>query len=459
MENEMDDEKLNRMQRTAYQCMVNGENIFLTGPGGVGKSYVLKKFISDSINTRKVAVTSTTGVSAVNIGGVTLHSYLGIRPGVEAQQLLKFVLRSQRLEQNWMVDTLIIDEVSMLSAELFELIDIVAKTIRMGYTMIPIRPYPSSVPPFGGMQIILSGDFAQLPVIGSKVFCFESPIWNKTLNRTIHLTQIVRQTDEKFQNLLNEIRFGIVTPETKKLLNERIGKNVEYEGIVPTKLYTTNSDVDNINESELDKLAEDNREFHRFVMKTEIIDKKEFNQKKLDKFMRTSLVPHSIDLCVGAQVMMLKNSYLEFGIINGSRGVVVGFDAETIAPIVKFHNGVELVIEKRKENVTRNDDVLFTYNQIPLKLAWAITVHKSQSCTLDCAEINLSNVFAHGMAYVALSRVRSLEGISLRKNPDYSAFTCDPKVKEYYENLETEDLYDAEKPAKIIMKKKSKKEN
>lgn len=234
----------------------------------------------------------------------------------------------------------------------------------------------------------------------------------------------MRQSDLEFQQILNDIRFGNVTERARKLLTSRIGIELKNNfGIKPTRIFTTNSDVDFINEQELDKLS--NNDFYMYKMKVEIFD---FVQNK-EKYIKNSLAPEVLQLCVGAQVMLLYNIDVEHGLANGSRGIVIDF-VEGF-PMVKFMNGEQRIIDYQTWNIEEGKVHVACISQVPLKLAWCITVHKSQSITLDFAEIDLSNVFEYGQAYVALSRVKNKEGLKILKIK-FDTIKAHPKAVHFY---------------------------
>lgn len=420
---------LNEKQKQAYDAAMEGKNIFITGPSGTGKSLVINLFRKNSI--KNVAMTSTTGVSALLVGGTTIHSYLGIGFGKDsAENLARKILNTPYLRNRWKsINTLIIDEISMLSPELFDKLEIVARNVRFP------RMTCDNLPPFGGIQLIITGDFLQLPVVGNDKFCFEAKSWNSCIDETFHLTEIMRQTDNEFQIALNELRFGIVSEDTKALLNSRLNATLKNDiGIKPTKIFTTNSEVDVLNETELDNLVVQNPElaFHEYLIDINIHEFGKNNATQVEKYKKSCIAPSVLQLCVGAQVMLLHNLDLAAGLANGSRGVVIDFVESK--PVVRFLNGEERVIDEHIWQLEQDGKLLVTITQIPLKLAWAITCHKSQGCTLDYAEISLKNVFEYGMAYVALSRVTSLNGMSI-SDIDYSKIKAHPKSVEFYKNL------------------------
>lgn len=402
---------LNEKQSEAYTKILNGKNVFITGPGGTGKSFLIHKFLKEHGDNTRILLTSTTGISAVNIGGTTIHSALGLGLGDKSIKRLKTNIKSNpSYLYKWQnTNILIIDEISMMHPDLFDKIEHLARLLRENNA------------PFGGLQIVLTGDFLQLPVVNSSKFCFESDSW-KYIDNTIFLTEIIRQEDIKFQNCLNNIRVGNITNEVKEILNSRVEVKLKNDyGILPTCIYTTNKDVDFINEIELEKINEPN-----YVYEMEIA-----NKIKIGNISKFCIASPKLTLCVGAQVMLIKNLDLNSGLANGSRGIVVRFTDDDL-PVVKFLNGVECVVGysdwRYGNSVSKPEIVIF---QIPLKLAWCITVHKSQGLTLDLCELNLSNIFEYGQGYVALSRVKNLEGLNII-NIDYDKLKAHPKALSYY---------------------------
>ena len=413
---------LKSKQKEALISMIKGENIFLTGPGGVGKTSIIKIFRKLASPHKKISVTSTTGTSAILLEGSTLHSYLGIGYGTDhIDKLVKKICTWTWLRKRWQeLESLVIDEISMLSPDLFDKLNEIAKRVR------------KSSKPFGGIQLILSGDFLQLPCVGTNDFCFHAESWKECIDKTIYLDEIIRQGDVTYQNCLNNIRLGIITKKDRNLLDRQIGKNLENSlGIKPTKLFAINYDVDMINNMELDNLAEDGRQFYEYEMKTILYSK---NKSIISKFKKNCSAPELLQLCKGAQVMLLINLSVQDGLANGSRGVITGFTSEDL-PIVRFLNGKEQIIENYTWEVKENGKKILTAEQIPLKVAYAISIHKSQGSSLDYAEIDLSNIFECGQAYVALSRVKSLEGLSI-KSINYDQIRAHPEAVNFYENLE-----------------------
>lgn len=415
--------KLTSTQKIAYDYMVKGQSIFLTGPAGTGKSELLRLY-KKSISPKKViAITSTTGISAILLGGTTLHSYLGIGLGTAStDSLYGKINRTPYLRSRWnLLHTLVIDEVSMLDPALFDKLELLARLVRR------------SESPFGGIQLILSGDFCQLPVVGKEEFCFESKSWDKCIDKTVYLTEIIRQTDTQFQKCLNEIRIGQLSPSSLDLLKTCVKRDLSNDlGIKPTKIYPTNAQVDRMNLEELDKLNQDDRQFYNYEIEVLVKKKVKSMTKAIDKYRKGCLAMDELELCKDAQVMLLHNLDLDKNLANGSRGIVVDF-IEGL-PMVKFMNGETRLIDFHTWEYEENDEVVAQIIQIPLKLAWSVTVHKSQGATLDLAIIDMKNIFEYGQAYTALSRVKESSGLCIR-NLDVNKIKTHPKVVKYYREL------------------------
>lgn len=407
---------LNELQQKAFEAMKNGKNVFLTGAGGSGKTFLINTFRNNFRGVKIIATTSTTGVSALLIKGCTLHSFLGIGLGKADNEILyKKIIKNSKYKKRWIeTEVLIIDEVSMLSADLFDKLEVLARLLR------------KSDKPFGGIQLILTGDFCQLPPVKDDLFCFESKSWNDCIDETIYFTEIIRQDDENFKKCLNEIRMGYITKESEELLMKCCCKENSNKKIIPTKIFSLNREVDFINKAEMDKIDED---IYEYDIEVEV---SAYGSKSLEKILKNCNAVESLQLCKGAQVMLLINLDLDSGLVNGSRGIITGFVDDI--PKVKFMNGKEIIIDYFDWVIEEDDIVLATLTQIPLKVAYAISAHKSQGMTLDCAEIDLSNIFTYGQTYVALSRVKNTAGLFL-KNYSKSKIKAHPKAVKFYNDL------------------------
>jgi ATP-dependent DNA helicase PIF1 len=432
---------LNPAQQTAYEAILQGRSIFLTGSGGTGKSYLIGEVYTaiHATTTRALSLTAMTGCAALLLHprARTLHSWAGIGLGdAPAHVLVETVRVNKRAAMRWRVaDILVIDEVSMLTPELFEKLDAVGRAIRRRNC------------PFGGIQLVFVGDFYQLPPVsvGETRFVFESPLW-KALGLEVHeLTEIVRQRDPVFQTILGEARRGRLRPESIQILQSRIG--LDYSGlqIQPSMVFTRRAKVHDINRKHLDELlarspAKDTHTYKAVTLASMKAVGDPGIPKAVEKLDKVASYVPELTLAVGAQVMLLMND-LESGLTNGSRGVVVGFerdkepeetDPDLLIPLVKFCGGRVFPIKRHKWD-TELEGISRT--QLPLTLAYAVTIHKTQGSTLDCALIDVGErTFEYGQAYVALSRVKSLEALYIHDfHP--GAFKAHPKVKEFYSQL------------------------
>ena len=406
---------MNTEQKQAFESVVAGKNIFLTGPAGTGKSYVINEIKNWATkNEKKFAITALTGCAAVLIGGRTLHSALGLGLGDKPIDII--VHKMKRCNKSQYVrlqtlDLLVIDEVSMMSDELLDKASAVLSLIR------------SNPAPFGGIQVILSGDMCQLgPVTGK--FCFMSPLWKDLIEEVCMLTIIVRQSgDTLFLQILHYLRKGKCT---KKILDKLLAcQNVSFtQGIKPTRLYARRANVEKINQQEYDALLEAGALENIYPTRpsSSIPSKAEDSMN----WAKHSGVPMDIKLCVGAQVVVTSNIDQENGVINGTRGVVLDVGTE---PVIKLLDGREVTIRMKK---TKDETEKLEVEYMPLKYAWCLTVHSAQGMTLDAAEIDLGkSIFTHGQAYTALSRVKNLKCVKII-NIDPRSFIVDPLVKELY---------------------------
>ncbi len=398
-------------QKEALSILKLGHTTFLTGAAGAGKSYVLREYLK-YLRSHRVpyAVTASTGIAATHVGGQTIHSWsgLGIRDHLSPYDI-DALTEKQPLYKKWNgVSVLVIDEVSMLSAQFLDMLSELGKAMRR------------DIRPFGGLQVVFSGDFFQLPPISKRdgiqaLYAYHAKTWQEAKPVICYLTEQHRQEDDSLTGILREIRTGDVTEYTYDLLRER--SEVSTEKSI-TKLYTHNVDVDGINQREFEKIDGESKVF-RMVTKG--------SAKSVEMLKNNCLADEIFALKIGAKVMCIKNDP-ERRFVNGSLGEITGFDTEG-APIVDLANGKKVSIRADSWRIEEDGKVKAEISQIPLKLAWAITVHKSQGMTLDEAEIDLSKAFAPGMGYVALSRLRSLEGLFL-KGLGNSALYLSEEVRE-----------------------------
>lgn len=403
-------------QNEALDLLKTGKNVFLTGAAGSGKTYLLNKYIQYlKENNVAVAITASTGIAATHLQGMTLHSWsgIGVKDSLTRKDLEKLQTNG-RIKRNYQkTKVLIIDEISMLHKHQLDMVDTIARH------MLDVDA------PFGGIQVILCGDFFQLPPVSVGFasediqFAFEGSAWETGDFYVCYLQEQHRQGNDALLSVLNDIRSGTAGEHTKVPLRTRYKKEPEGE-TKATKLYSRNINVDVINERELASLPGEAKIFEM---------EEEGFSALVEGLKKSSLALERLTLKKDAQVMFIKNDPMG-GYVNGTRGVVVGFDKTEGWPIVKTYDGKIIIAEQQAWKYEDNGDVRATLLQVPLRLAWAITIHKSQGMTLDAAEIDLGDAFEPGMGYVALSRVRSLSGLKLM-NLNEMALTVHPKILQH----------------------------
>jgi ATP-dependent DNA helicase PIF1 len=421
--------------------MLDGNSVFLTGAPGAGKTYVLNDFIRRATRAGKtVAVTASTGIAATHIGGTTIHSWsgLGIKD-VLTDYDRQILVRNDRLTKRYnAADVLVIDEVSMLHGHRLDMVNEVAKLLR------------KSEKPFGGLQVILVGDLFQLPPIsrGSDVtdFVHLSAAWEELNPKICYITEQHRQaqTGDALLDLLEAMRRGDVGELHEAALTERLREQRPGD-LVVTRLYSHNMDVDSINDRHLKAIAEDGKVYQAQTSG---------QAAKVEQLAKSVLAPERLELKKGAEVMFVANKPKD-GFVNGTRGRVVDFDGDT--PVVLLPSDREIRVERHSWKLEEDGRVRAEIGQLPLRLAWAITIHKSQGMSLDAAEIDLSRSFTPGMGYVALSRVRSMDGVyltginqmALAMHPMIFAFDADLRASsEALANI-TEDAADEPEPEPV----------
>lgn len=397
-------------QSDALSILKMGHTTFLTGAAGSGKSYVLREYIS-YLKSHKInfAVTASTGIAGTHIGGSTIHSWsgIGIKDNLNDYEL-DALTEKQSLHKRWNnVSVLIIDEISMLHCSFVDTLDAVAKSMRRNDL------------PFGGLQVVFCGDFFQLPPIVrgqfnqneiQNIFAYTSLAWKNAKPVICYLTEQHRQGDDALTTILNQVRKGEVDEFVWEHLELRSQPANEESAIQSddisktiTKLYTHNVDVDAINNKAFDLLDGDEETFYM---------ESKGRAKLVESLKKNCLASEELRLKVGAKVMFIKND-VERKYHNGSIGIVESFDVDGF-PIVKLTNGKTVRVHSDFWRIEEDGKVKAEINQLPLKLAWAITIHKSQGMTLDQAEIDLSKTFGFGMGYVALSRLKSIDGLFLK---------------------------------------------
>lgn len=399
-----------QQKKVIDDAIIHRKSMVILGSAGSGKSTIIHELIRQcKLNTMHVGVTATTGCAAVLIGGTTIHSYLkmGLGEATAANIVKEMLSKNKRVAKSIIeLKMLIIDEVSMLNDELFTKISKILSILR------------NNELPFGGVQMILVGDFYQLPPVSGE-FCFTSPVWEQ-MNFTVHiLSKIYRQEDMHFQSILEKVKNGKVSEEDMALL-EKCKETQFPEYVKPTRLYSLNVDVHKINMNEYNKLDTPEECYPSIY----------FN-KKSEYFGNSLKIPLELKMRVGAQVMITRNIDPEIKIVNGTRGVVVETHPNVIT--IKLLNNRLYDVSRTTITSTQDDDIRIEY--MPLALAWAVTIHKSQGLTLDCAEMDLGNsVFQCGQGYTALSRVKDLNSVRI-VNLSKRAFKTHPEVKSFYQQM------------------------
>jgi ATP-dependent DNA helicase PIF1 len=423
-------------QKRAVYFAVTGKSFFLTGAGGTGKSYVIRSIV-EALNRegKDVALTAMTGCAALLLGkgAKTLHSWAGIGLGKESADIIvSKIKKSFKAKKNWLsMDCLIIDEVSMMTPDLLDKLDLIGRGVRKNMNKRP----------FGGLQVILVGDMYQLPPVNKEqenMFVFEAEVWKTVIQDYVILNTVHRQSDPVFLKILEEARAGKLSQESIAILETRRNNSWKKLEIKPTLLFTRRADVEQINMTQLKKCEGSDVTFKAKTVYSPAAfavhasdQEKAWATEKMDK--NGAYVPE-LTLRVGAQVMLLTNKDVEHGLVNGSRGVIERFcDGPEPLPMVKFKNGEVIIIERA--SWASEDLEGFNREQIPLRLAYAVTIHKAQGATLDCALIDIGgNTFEYGQAYVALSRVKSLDCLYIWDLAP-NAFMVHPKVKTFFAEL------------------------
>ncbi len=396
-------------QKKALSILKTGANVFLTGEPGSGKTHMVNEYAAYLRGQGiEFAITASTGIAATHINGMTIHSWsgIGIKNKLTKYDLDKIASSGYIANRVRRVKVLIIDEVSMLSSDTFSMVDVVCRKIRQ------------SSEPFGGIQVILVGDFFQLPPIIKTEFgdnnqaellkksigrfAYDSPAWTRANSIVCYLTEQYRQDDKDYLAVLSAIRRNVFNGNHLRCIKIR---KIEYHSApsnIP-KLFSHNIDVNRVNGEMLAKLSGESQEFIMFSQGVKAL---------VATLKKSCLSPETLCLKVGAAIMFTKNN-LKKGFVNGTLGMVERFEKISGYPIIKTRNGRKIEVEPMDWTVEENGKIRGRITQLPLRLAWAITVHKSQGMSLDAAVMDLSDVFEFGQGYVALSRVRRLSGLHI----------------------------------------------
>lgn len=398
------------VNNTLKQTIQDNQATLLLGISGSGKSTIIKDIATNS--EYKCLLTSTTGISAVNISGRTLHAAIGYKIGYTLSEILLSETFKKLTPDLQRTDLIIIDEVSMLSNKIFTLADNIFRTITRNYTT-----------PFGGKKVLMTGDFFQLPPISNELepWVFQSRTWDMLNPKIVYLTKIHRQENKDFIKIVEELKLGNATNEVKDLLKPTFNKNISK--FKPIKIRAYNKAVDRINDLEYNKLS--GKEI------TSVIEL-DGNPPYIQELKFNLLPIRFVKMKVGCRIMTIINN-TTCGYMNGSLGTIIDFDNKQ-NPIVKFDSiEEELTVTKYffeiKNPITKV--TVASAKQYPIKLAYALTVHKCQSLTLEAVDYDLSGTFAPGMAYVAISRCKTLDRLSI-KNYDSKLITASPTACNWF---------------------------
>lgn len=410
-------------QKEALDILKTGCNVFLTGEPGAGKTYTINQYVA-WLRARGIepAITASTGIAATHIHGQTVHSWsgVGVARNLSDDDIAEIATSQYVSKRIKKTNVLIIDEVSMIDGETLSSVERVCRRAK------------KSAQPFGGMQVVLVGDFFQLPPVtridrnkypGEKekersMFAFDSPVWRMLSPTVCYLTEQHRQEDAHFLEILSVMR----RDEFGEQHFERMRScliNLEEVPTDTTRLFSHNADVDSINARELTKLSGKTRSF---------VMAERGPERLVDALKRGCLSPERLELKEGAVVMFTKNNP-NAGFVNGTLGTVIGFDEESKCPVVMTRDEQVITVKPAEWAIEEQGEVLARVMQIPLRLAWAITIHKSQGMSMDAAVMDLSRTFEFGQGYVALSRVRRLSGVHLL-GVNEQAFRVSPEILE-----------------------------
>ena len=404
-------------QSQAMTILMSGRSVFLTGAPGAGKSYLLGKFVSNAVSKgRKVAVTASTGIAATHISGSTIHSWsqIGIKETLDAKDIAALARRGKLVSRFLNTDVLVIDEVSMLSGNFLSMLDTLARELRRDHR------------PFGGIQMVLVGDMFQLPPVSRSSsgfdFAHESLAWKDLDPLVCYLDEQHRQGDDGLLAVLEAMRRGNLNEDHIAVLEERRRLGPP-PGVEVTRLFAHNVDVDSINHRRLALLGGETASFEMRPRGPSVA---------VEQLAKRILAPGHLELKVDAEVMFVANDPFK-AFANGSRGRVAHIEQGRV--VVELADGRrEITVSPYVWQHIEDDEVVAEISQLPLRLAWAITIHKSQGMSIDAAEIDLSRTFAPGMGYVALSRLRSLDGLYI-KGMNSMALVLNAQIFELDERL------------------------
>jgi ATP-dependent DNA helicase PIF1 len=446
---------LSKEQEYALNKFKLGENLFITGAGGTGKTKLIRHLIMDANDrNKKIQVCALTGCASVllNCNARTIHAWSGIRLAKGSQeQIVESVIKNKMAQKSWKkIQVLIIDEISMMSKKIFEILDTIGKVIRRNNE------------PFGGIQVVFTGDFFQLPPVGTygepdtAAFCFESPLWYRTFSPTNHieLVTIFRQNDPAYIDILSQIRKGTINEGSIEILKKYVKRQYKEGTQQPTKLFPIRAKAEYVNSTMFDKLNEDEYQYESTVktdcltyldtgkaIPVDILQKcARMTQKEREyeiEYLQNNIPCEKVmKLKKGSSVLCIANLDLENGVCNGSQGVVIDIIEKTKEPdiiVVRFENGVTK--QMLPHSWQSEEYSMIAVKQYPLVLSWAMTIHKIQGATLTMAEMDIGeSVFEYGQTYVSLSRIKSLDGLYLSAfNP--AKIRANPRVIEFYETI------------------------
>lgn len=414
---------MDKNQQKCIDLIMQGQNVFITGSAGTGKSYTINKVYELLKYEKIISICALTGCAAIllNSNARTLHSWAGIGLGKdELDVLFNKIKKNKNAWKRWQkTELLVIDEISMLGPILFEKLNELGKRIRRNKK------------PFGGIQLVLVGDFFQLPPVEEEKFLFESEIFNICIDEIVELTTIYRQQcDLLWYNILQNIRKGKINNDDLKILYSRlITFNENNDESKMCILYPINRKVDYLNQYELEHLNTPIKEFNCRISKDDSV-----NEYDVDNFMTQMGIPNTLKLAIGAHIILTWNIDITNGLVNGSQGIIINFD-DNNNPIIKFINKKKplTIIPFEYTNDLENEKI--SIFQLPLKLAWALSIHKVQGHNLDCALMDLGcNIFECGQIYVALSRIKSLKGVFL-SSFDPEKIKTNKNVIEFYNKI------------------------